>query len=174
MCDSMSTQPDPVKQNIVDWCQEDDIACVIAHDVPNFAWVLQLGRVGHTITIYKTTQHDDRIYIQSQISFGVTHRTLVNQTWNAQQRNNMTFNIRKLAVQYDCNLNFQLNGDEVIGINTFKIHFHATISKSELLEKHVRMESIHLILLNQLNIELGIALQNDRTNQNQDNANTGR
>lgn len=86
----------------------------------------------------------------------------------------MMFNLRKLAIQYDANMNFQLNGDELIGINTFKIHFNSLITKSEFLEKYLRMESIHDILLNQLNIELGVALQNDKTNQNSKNMDTGR
>jgi len=47
-----------------------------------------------------------------------------------------------------------------------KIHFHTTISKSELLEKFVRMEQIHAVLLNQLNMELGISLQQNRVDEN--------
>jgi len=170
----MTTQPDPVKQDIIDWCTEDNIHCVVASDVPSVTWLLSLGQVGNSITVFKSTTYDDRIYFQSQIGFSDAHRTLVNQTWNAQQRNTMMFNLKKLAVQYDVNLNFQPNGDEIVGIKTFKIHFHSTISKSELLEKHIRMESVHIILLNQLNIELGLAIQESRANENSGNTNTGR
>ena len=167
----MSNQPDPVKQNIIDYCQEDNIPCADPPNVPNSSWLVLLGQVGNQITVYKSTRYDDRIYFQSQIGFSEVHRTLVNQTWNAQQRNNMMFNLKKLAVQYDVNLNFQMNGDEIVGIKTFKIHFHSAISKSELLEKHMRLESVHIIFLNQLNIELGIAIQQNRANENSD---TGR
>lgn len=172
-CDGviMSNQPDPVKQNIIDYCQEDNIPCTNPPNVPNSSWLLTLGRVGNQITVYKLTMYDDRIYFQSQIGFSEVHRTLVNQTWNSQQRNNMMFNLKKLAVQYDVLLDFQMNGDEIAGIKTFKIHFHSTISKSELLEKHMRLESIHIIFLNQLNIELGVAIQQNRTNEHSD---TGR
>jgi len=171
----MSNQPDPVIQNIVDWCQEDNIPCTVANNPePPFAWVVTLGRVGQIITIYKTTNHNDRIYVQSQIAFSEAHRTLVNQTWNAQQRNNMMFNLTKLAVQYGVGLNFQQNADEIIGVNTFKIHHHSTISKAELLEKYIRIESIHMVFLNQLNLELGVALQQNRENESSGNADTGR
>jgi len=168
------TTPDEVKNKIVQWCKEDNIPCNVAPDAPNFVWVLTLGRVGQVITIYKTTAHDDRIYIQSQIAWSEVHRTLVNQTWNAQKRNNMMLNLRKLAVQYDCNMTFQVNGDEVIGINTNKIHFHSTISKSELLEKYIRIGSIHLVILDQLNIELGGVVQQSQADENSSNTNTGR
>jgi len=167
----MSNQPDPMKQNIIDWCAKDNIPCVVPPNVPKTSWLLTLGQVGNQITVYKSTMYDDRIYFQSQIGFSEVHRKLVNQTWNAQQRNTMMFNLKKLSVQYDVNLNFQMNGDEIVGIKTFKIHFHSTISKSELLEKHMRLESVHIILLNQLNIELGIAIQQNRANEKSD---TGR
>ena len=167
----MSNQSDPVKQNIIDWCAEDNMPCADPPNVPNSSWLLLLGQVGNQITVYKSTMYNDRIYFQSQIGFSEVHRKLVNQTWNAQQRNNMMFNLKKLAVQYDVNLNFQMNGDEIVGIKTFKIYFHSAISKSELLEKHMRLESVHIVLLNQLNIELGIAIQQNRTNENSD---TGR
>lgn len=170
----MTEKPDPVIQNIIDWCQEDNITCVLAPDAHSFTWVLTLGRVGQNIIIYKQPHLLDRIYLQSQINFSEIHRTLVNQTWTAQQRNSMTHNLKKLAVEYDCNMTFQQNGDEIIGINTNKIHFHTTITKSELLEKYIRMESIHGVILNQLNIELGIAVQRSRQDESSGNSDTGR
>lgn len=170
----MSAQSDPTRQNILDWCQEDNIQSMEDNPSGNaqFAWAINLGASG--ITVYKQSQFLDRIYFQSQINFSEIHRTLVNQTWNVNQRNSMMFNLKKLAAQYDVLMNFQLNNDELTGFHTYKIHYHSTISKSDFLEKFLRIQAIHEIVLNQLNIELGQALQSDRANQDSGNKDTGR
>jgi len=170
---NMSTQPDSIRQNIIDWCQDDNIQCVdTSAENTQFAWSLRLGNTA--ITIYKQPHLPDRIFIQSQIVLSEIHRTLVNQTWDTNQRNNMMFNLKKLVVGYNINMDFQLRGDELLGFNTHKIHFNSTISKAGLLEKFIRVQSIHEVILNQLNIELGLALQSDRTNRNSNDVDTGR
>lgn len=169
----MSAQPDPTRQNIIDWCQEDNIPSVSDDAVnPQFVWAIGVGAT--RISVYKIIQIPDRIYFQSQINFSEIHRTLVNQTWNVNQRNNMMHNLKKLVAQYDILMNFQLTNDELTGFHTYKIHHHPTISKADFLEKFLRVQAVHEVILNQLNIELGIALQSDQANQNSGDVNTGR
>ncbi len=166
----MSTQSDSLAQNIIDWYQKDDIPCINeSANNPKLTWILKVGK---SIVIYKRPKFDDRIFIQSQIKLSAQHRTLVNQTWDANQRNNMMFNLKKLVAQYDVNMDFQMNSDELLGFNTSKTHFYSTISKADLFEKFFRVQNIHEVILNQLNIELGIALQSSHKNQSSDN--TGR
>lgn len=72
----MFDSQDKSRQNIIDWCKEDNIPCIdVTAQNPQFAWTLTLGNTGHRITIYKNKQHNDRIYIQSQIAWSETHRT---------------------------------------------------------------------------------------------------
>jgi hypothetical protein len=167
----MSEKFNTVSQNIIDWCQQDGISCVHEPENLNMSWALQ---VGGTLVIYTTLQHSERIYFQSQINFAEIHRALVNQTWNNNQRNVMMFNLKKLVAQLDVLMNFQLINDELTGFHTYKIHDHATISKADFLEKYRRVQAVHEIVLNQLNLELGIALQKNQSNQNLDKTNTGR
>lgn len=64
----MSAQPDPTRQNIIDWCQEDNIPS-ISDDAknPQFVWAIGVGAT--RISVYKIIQIPDRIYFQSQINF---------------------------------------------------------------------------------------------------------
>ncbi len=149
---------DPTRQNIIDWCQQDRIQCVEQPTNPQMVWGLSLG----SISIYKQPRFPDRIYFQSTINLSNIHRTLVNQTWNNAQRNVMMFNLKKLVTQLDALLNFVNPNDELIGFHTFKIQGHTTISKADFIEKFLRMQSIHEIILNQLNLELGSALASSK------------
>ena len=158
---------DHTKQNIIDWCQQDGIPCVEQPTNPQMIWGLSLG----SITLYKQPRLPDRIYFQSTINLSNIHRTLVNQTWDNAQRNVMMFNLKKLVTQLDALLNFVNPNEELIGFHTFKIQGHATISKADFIEKFLRMQSIHEIVLNQLNLELGSALASSKNTGNTD---TGR
>ena len=161
----MSENQDPVRQNIIDWCQTDNIPCVeTSQNNPNFTWSFSLGPTA--ITIYKQPQLTDRIYIQSQIGLSPEHQTLVNQTWQIPQKNTMMINLKKLAAQYNINMDFRMNGNDLLGFNTFTIHFHSSISKADFLEKFIKLQGIHDIILNSLNVELGIATQMTQTNTN--------
>ena len=68
-------------------------------------------------------------------------------------------------------MNFVIPNEELTGFHTYIIHGHATISKADFLEKFLRIQAVHEIILNQLNIELGTALA---SSQNTNNTNTGR
>ena len=167
----MSTEQDSIKQNIIDWCREDKIQCVDKSSKDSqFTWLLTIGK----IILYKQPHLQDRLYFQFQIKLAEIHRKLVNQTWNIHQRNSMMYHLKKLGVQYDINLDFKFNGDEIEGISLHKIHFNSTISKSEFLEKFLRVQAIRNVILDQLNIEFGIALNRDHTNQDSSNVDTGR
>lgn len=161
----MSRQEDVIKQNIINWCREDNIDCVdTSTDNPQFTWSLRLG--GASITVYKQPRFPDRIYIQSQIRLASEHQTLVNQAWQIQQKNNMMLNMKKLSVQYNVNMDFQTNEDNLLGFNTYKTHYHSSISKADFLEKFISLQEIHFVILNSLNMELGIANQMIQTNPN--------
>jgi len=168
----MSDQPDPVGQNIIDWCQEDNIQSSGGAETTQIVWSRHIGTRG--ISVYKLTRFSDRIYFQSTINFSEIHRTLVNQTWNESKRGVMMFNLKKLVAQLDILINFRLNNDELTGFHTYKIHYHSTISKADFIEKYLRIQSVHDIVLNQLNLELGEALQSERQNQDSGNRDTGR
>ena len=158
---------DTTRQNIIDWCQQDGILCVEQPTNSQMVWGLSLG----SISLYKQPRFPDRIYFQSSINLSNIHRTLVNQTWDNAQRNVMMFNLKKLVTQLDALLNFVNPNDELIGFHTFKIQSHTTISKADFIEKFLRMQAIHEIVLNQLNLELGSALASSKNAGNND---TGR
>ena len=158
---------DSTRQNIIDWCQQDGIPCVEQPANPQMVWGLSLG----SISIYKQPRFTDRIYFQSSINLSNIHRTLVNQTWDNAHRNVMMFNLKKLVTQLDALLNFINPNDELIGFHTFKIQCNSTILKADFIEKFLRMQAIHEIVLNQLNLELGSALA---SSENTGNTDTGR
>ena len=154
----MSEQPDPVMTNIINWCQEDHIPCENqSSQRPNVLWVLKIGNLA--ITVYKLPQLPDRIYVQSGISLNDNHRTLVNQTWEVAQKNDMMLKLKMLATQYDANMNFVVNDNNLNSFSTYKIHYHSTISKADFLSLFMRIQNIHEIVWNQLNSSLGLATQ---------------
>jgi len=129
---TMSNQPDPVMTNIINWCQEDNIPCEdTSTNLPNVLWSLKLGT--QAVSAYKLQHIPDRIYIQSGITLNPNHQTLVNQTWEQAQRNDMMMKLKMLSAQYDVNLNFRMNDENLTGFATFKIHFHTSISKADFL-----------------------------------------
>lgn len=86
----------------------------------------------------------------------------------------MMFNLKKLVAQLNVLMNFKLNNDELTGFHTYKIHHHSTISKADFIEKFFRIQSVHDIVLNQLNFELGVALQSEHKNQDSSDNDAGR
>ncbi len=165
----MSNQPDTIIQNIIDWCKEDKIVNSGGKEQPLIGWSINVGRQG--ISVYKLIKFPDRIYFQSTINFSEIHRTVVNQKWDEKKRGVMMFNLKKLVAQLNVLLDFQLNNDELTGFNTHKIHHHSTISKADFIEKYLRIQSVHDIILNQLNFEIGEALLSEK--KNPDSSDTG-
>ena len=160
----MSNQPDPVMTNIINWCQEDNIQCVDnSTNRSNVLWSLRIGT--QSITVYKLSHILDRVYVQSGIGLNPEHQTLVNQTWQQPQRNDMMMKMKMLATQYDVNIDFVMNGNNIISFSTFKIHFHTTMSKADFLSMYIRIQSIHEIIFNQLNLSLGLATQQLQASQ---------
>ena len=156
---STENQQDIVKQNIIQWCKDDNIPCEdVSSKNHQFAWGLAIGKP-ETI-IYKQPHLPDRIYIQSQITITPEHQELINTTWTLQKKNDMLLNLRMLAVQYDINMNFQEDSNgKLIAISSFKIHFHSSIKKANILKMFIRVQSIHIVILNQLSKALGIEMK---------------
>ena len=160
----MSNQNDPVKQNIIDWCKADNIPCEDnSATSPKSLWALKIGN--YAVTIHKPSNSLDRIYIQSGISLNPDHRTMVNQTWQPEQKNDMMMKLKMLATQYDVNLNFGMDNNDLISFSTYKIHFHTSISKADFLSLFIKIQTVHEIFLNQLNLALGIATQQLQASQ---------
>jgi len=160
----MANQPDPVMTNIINWCQEDNIPCEDNRaNRPNVLWSLHIGTLA--VSVYKLQQIPDRIYVQSGITLSTNHRTLVNQNWEQARRNDLMMKLKMLATQYDVYMNFGMDGDNVLSFSTIKIHFHTSISKAEFLSMFLRVSSIHEIILNQLNLALGLATQQLQASQ---------
>jgi len=166
----MTNQPDPAMTNIINWCKEDNIPCEDhSAKLPNVLWSLKIG--SQSVSVYKLPQTPDRIYVQSGIKLSSVHQTLVNQTWKQSQRNEMMLKLKMLATQYDVNMNFVMDGNNIISFATFKIHFHTSISKADFLSSFLRISSIHEIILNQLNLSLGLATQQLQASQDANSEN---
>ncbi|MCH7967095.1 MAG: DUF2299 family protein [Thaumarchaeota archaeon] len=157
----MSENVDPVKQNIIDWCNEDGIQVLDQSDAnPQFAWSVLLTK---KVMVYKQPNLLDRIYVQSQIDVSPKHQTLIRN--NQQIRNNLLLQLPAMASQNDINLTFRINNDVIEGISLFKINFHSTISKADFLRLFLRVEQIHSSVLNQLRTTLGLDLQQEQQRQ---------
>ena len=159
----MSENQDVVKQNIMNWCNEDGIERVDESSRnPNLSWLVALGKP--QILFYKQPNLQDRIYAQSQINVSPEHQTMI-EGWDAIKRNNMILKLQTLATQFGININFQQEGNKITSISSFKIHFHSTIKKSDFLDLLVRVQNIHNTLLNQLRFSLGLELQQLQSQQ---------
>jgi len=160
---SMSShQSDITKENIINWCKEDNIPCNDESSLnPQFTWSLTIG--DPAIIVYKQPHLPDRIYIQSQIKIAPEHQTLIKDTWNVPKRNTFVVKLQSMAANLDVNMNFKFDKDGIMtSISSFKVHFHSTISKADFLQLFLRVQGIHRVLLNQLIIELGLELQQEQ------------
>ena len=165
----MSENQDVVKQNIINWCNEDRIEFVDESSRnPNFSWLVAVGKP--QILFYKQPNLQDRIYAQSQIVVSPEHQTMI-EGWNATKRNSMILKLQTLATQFDINMNFQLEGNKITTIGSFKVHFHSTIKKSDFLSLLLRVQTIHNNLLNQLRLSLGLELQQLQSQQSSESSN---
>lgn len=147
---NMSAQPDPVRQNIIDWCNEDNIDCVESTTNQNMAWNLMIntGRVA----VFRPTRFSDRIYFQSGINIAPQHQTLIAN--NGDIRNKILLQIPSLIIQLDHDPRVFQTDTTITRLNITKIHFHTTISKAMLLSMSNRLLNVHQLVLNQLSVPL--------------------
>ena len=118
--------------------------------------------------IYKQSHLSDRIYIQSQIRLSTQHEVMLDS--KPELKSSPMHNLTITATNLDMGLNFQITDGKLKEINLSKIHFGATISKSNLLRLYMRVQQVYLTILNQLNNTLGMELQQSNQNQDEPNA----
>jgi len=159
---SMSDQPDPVKQNILDWCKEDHMKCEDVSDKnPQFAFCIQIGT---QIVIYKKPKLLDRIFVQSQITVNPKHTKLIKSKPDLEKK--LMIGLPTLATQFDVSISFDATKDnELTGIRIYKTHFHSSISKADFLALITRHQPVYNVILNQLRQELGFESQQAEAQQ---------
>jgi len=154
---SMSDQTDPVKQNIIDWCKEDNLKCVDeSSDNPKHVFALS---VFDSVSIYKQSHLPDRIYIQSQYPITEENKELMNK--KPEIAKNIKTNLPKLASQYDVHVNFGEEKNILTRISIYKIHFHSTISKADFLRLFLRVHQVSNSIITQVSGELGLILKQE-------------
>ena len=153
----MSTQSFPEKDNIIQWCQDDNIPCNdLSARNPRFSWCLEVGNPA--IVIYKQSHLPDRIYFQFTISLAQQHVELLANNQN--KRSETVLKMQSLITQYDAHLNINNNNQtQINGFSINKIHFHTTIKKADFLTLLLRTQLIFNNFLNHLNLELGVSTQ---------------
>ncbi len=157
---------DPAKNNITGWCKADKIDCTDESSRnTHFSWALLMNK---QVMIYKQPHLSDRIYIQSQIRLSTQHEVMLDS--KSELKSSLMYNLTITATNLDMGLNFQITDGKLKGITLSKIHFGTTISKSDLLRLYMRVQQVHLTLLNQLNNTLGMEFQQSNQNQDEPNA----
>lgn len=145
-----------IKNKIIQWCKDDNLSCVdLSKKNPHAFWVLAIGNP--SIIVNQTEKFADRIYFSSVIGIASQHRKLI-ETWTAEKKGNLTKNLSLQAVQFDVNLSFDVKDNQITGIRQFMIHFDSKIEKGEFLKLVFRLQPIHNITLNSLNVALGLEL----------------
>jgi len=158
----MSNQPDPVIQNVIDWCKEDNIDCVDdSSKNTTLSWLLTINK---NVIIYKQPEQPDRIYIQSQINISKNHQEMITK-WNQTKKNDLILKLQTLVAQFDANIQIIQEETTITKIVLSKVRFHSTISKAEFLELYVRTDTIHGTILNHLRHSLGLELQQSQAQQ---------
>ena len=150
----MSNQPDPTRQNIIDWCNADNIPCVDATQNPNMDWCLMLNK--RKIAVFRITRFPDRIYFQSGIDIAPQHQTLIAE--NNQIRNDILLQIPSLIIQLDHDPRITQANNTISSVNISTTHFHTTISKADFLSIVSRLMNVQQLVLNQLSVPLQTTL----------------
>jgi len=158
---SMSNQPDPVKQNIMNYLNEDSITFEdISERNTSFTWILRVGNVS-PVLIFKLPNFPNRIYFRTITTLAPEHVTLLAE--DATKKQNIILKIHTLAVELGTNPHFRDNADNQLNevwIN--QIHYNSSIKKADLLEKFVRVQQCQNVVLNNLSKELGISIQSQQ------------
>ena len=148
------------------WCKADKIDCADESSRnTHFSWALLINK---QVMIYKQPHLPDRIYIQSQIRLSTQHEAMLDS--KPELKSNLMYNLTITATSLDMGLNFQITDKKLKGINLSKIHFGSTISKADLLRLYMRVQQVHLTVLNQLNNTLGMEFQQSHQIQDEPNA----
>jgi len=156
----MSDQPDPVKQNIIDWCNEDGISFVDkSDDFPACDWIIIID---NTKMIYKQTRFPNRIYFQALIAISNEHQQAVQ---NPQTRTKIIVEIPTNVLQMGATCNIVENNGVINNLSITKVHFHSTIKKADFLENYIRLHNIHHTMLNQVSNILQTTAQQLQQNQ---------
>ena len=157
----MSNQPDPVKQNIIDWCNADNIPFEDkSSEYPSMDWTLMIMK---RVAVYKQKRFSDRIYFHAGFNFAPEHKTLID--GNNQLRNEIILQIPLLLCQMDVTSKIEGTGNNITGISLSKVHFHSSIKKADFLSLYTKVFQVFQALLNQLSIKLKVTLQQLQQNQ---------
>ena len=157
----MSNQTDPVKQNIMDWCNADGITFEDeSSKYPNMDWSLMIRK---RVAVDKQKRFSDRIYFHAGFNFAPEHKTLIQS--NNQLRNEIILQIPLLLSQMDVTSKIEGTGNDITGISLSKVHFHSSIKKADFLSLYTRVHQVFQALLNQLGIKLKVTLQQLQQNQ---------
>jgi len=153
---------DIVKTNIMDYLNEDSITFEdISDKNTNFTWILQVGKQT-PVLIFKLPAFPNRIYLRTTIGLAPEHVKLLAE--DDTKKGKTILKIHTLAIQLDVNPDFKNDKKKQLHQIWFnKIHYNSSIKKADLLEKFIRIQQCQNVLLNHLNIELGIGMQSQNT-----------
>jgi len=157
----MSNQTDPVKQNIIDWCNADGIQVVDeSSKIPDCEWFLVA--LGNTM-IFKLKKFSDRIYFQSKITISKNHQKIIAD--NQKMRVGLVLQIPTIVLQMDASCAIEQNDTTITKVITSKVHYHSTIKKADFLTKLAKVQDVHTNLLNRLSVQLQTTAKQLQENQ---------
>jgi len=164
----MSQQINTMKQNIIDWCNEENTQYVDTSNAnPQFTWSLQVG-VDHII-FYQAVNYPNRIYIQVQIDISNENQGCLENDPN--KKKDLLLKLDTLATMFDISIKFIENAERILmRVRPFKAHYNSTMTKVEFLKYIERMSNIKFTLENHLLITIGNELQLQQDQQSQPDA----
>jgi len=166
---SMSNQTNSVKQNIIDWCNEEKIQCVDSGNAnQQFIWYVDID-VNHII-FHQMVNYPDRITIQAQIDIPKEKQGCIENDKN--KKSDLLLKLETLATIFRVSVKFIENDEHIlIRVRPFKPHYSSTMTKVEFLEYMERMSNIKSTLENHLFIAIGNEFQLQQNQQSQPDAN---
>ena len=165
---SVSNQTNSVKQNIIDWCNEENIQCVDSGNAnQQFIWSLRID-VEHII-FYQMVNYQDRIIIQAQIDIPKEKQGCIENDKN--KKSELLLKLETLATMFHVSIKFIENDEHIlIKVRPFKPHYSSTMTKVEFLEYRERMSNIKSTLENHLFIVIGNEFKLQQNQQSQPDA----
>ena len=153
---------DTVKQNIIDWCNEDKLVVKI-QDVKPDDTVLNFSMAIDKVAIYNQKRFPDRTYLQCDINFSPEQIAMMTQ-WDNTKRTNFVASLTKNAIEFDYQNEFLLDGNNIKGIRIHKF-LVGDIIKSDFIHTLIRLQNILGYTFNLLNMTIGAELNIQQQNQ---------
>ena len=157
------------KQKVLTWFEEANISHTVA-DLEKLGrndLLFSITAGSPSTVIYTMTTHPDRIILQSEVEFSEEHKEMIVKM-NEQDHAKFVVNLQTLLTTLNVRHRLILKDNKIEKIRIHLFVHDDIMSKDVFLQDFIRVQEITEVLLNQINISLGLAVKAQTAQQDDD------